>query len=68
MKFQDIQKINARYADELKRAAAEVIDSGWYLLGERIATFEKDLSVYLGCKHVVACANGLDALRLILRA
>lgn len=68
MKFQDIQKINARYADELKRVATEVIESGWYLLGERVATFEKDLAVYLGCKHVVACANGLDALRLILRA
>ena len=31
MKFQDLQKINARYAEELKRVAAEVIDSGWYL-------------------------------------
>ncbi len=67
MKFQDIQQINSRYADELKQVASEVIDSGWYLLGERVATFERDLSLYLGCSHVVACANGLDALRLILR-
>ena len=68
MKFQDLQKINARYAEELKRVAAEVIDSGWYLCGERVAAFEQDLSAYLGVPHVVACGNGLDALRLILRA
>ena len=68
MKFQDLQKINARYAEELKRVAAEVIDSGWYLCGERVAAFERDLSAYLGVPHVVACGNGLDALRLILRA
>ena len=68
MKFQDIQQINARYADELKRVAAEVIDSGWYLLGERVAAFEKELAHYLGRQQVVACGNGLDALRIILRA
>ena len=68
MKFQDLQQINARYADELKRAAAEVIDSGWYLMGERVAAFERDLAAYLGRRHAVACGNGLDALRLILRA
>ena len=59
MKFQDLQKINARYAEELKRVAAEVIDSGWYLSGERLAVFERDLSAYLGVPHVVACGLSL---------
>lgn len=68
MKFQDLQQINARYADALKQAAAEVIDSGWFLLGQRVADFETRLAAYLGVPHVVACGNGLDALRLILRA
>ena len=66
--FLNLQQINAQYAEELKQAAAEVIDSGWYLLGERVNTFEQRLSDFIGVKHVVACANGLDALRLILRA
>jgi len=66
--FLDLQKINARYADELKRVAAEVIDSGWFLHGERVKTFETQLSDYLGVNHAVACANGLDALRLIFKA
>ena len=68
MKFQDLQKINARYADALKQAAAAVIDSGWYLLGQQVSAFESRLAAYLGVPHVVACGNGLDALRLILRA
>ncbi len=67
MKFQDLQRINGRYAEALKQAAAEVIDSGWYLLGERVAKFERELSAYLGAPYVVACGSGLDALRLILR-
>lgn len=48
IKFLDLQKINARYGEELKKVAAEVIDSGWYLLGERVNTFEKELAAYTG--------------------
>jgi dTDP-4-amino-4,6-dideoxygalactose transaminase len=68
IKFLDLQKVNAQYAAELKQAASEVIDKGWFLLGERVKTFERQYSDYIGVKNTVACANGLDALRLILRA
>jgi len=68
IKFLDLQQINAQYAAELKQAAAEVIDSGWYLQGERVALFEKNLANYIGVKHAIGVANGLDALRLILKA
>jgi dTDP-4-amino-4,6-dideoxygalactose transaminase len=68
IKFLDLQTINAQYADELKQAAAEVIDSGRYLLGERVQKFETELTSYIGVRHSIAVGNGLDALRLILRA
>ena len=68
IKFLDIQKINAQYANELKHASAEVIDNGWFLLGEKVKTFGQQYSDYIGTKHTIACANGLDALRLILKA
>ena len=68
IKFLDLQKINAQYAGELKQVAAEVIDSGWFLQGERVKTFERELGNYVGVNHVVTCANGLDALRLIFKA
>lgn len=68
IKFLDLQKINAQYAEELKQAAADIIDSGWYLLGEKVNTFENELAQYIGVKHAIGVANGLDALRLILKA
>ena len=68
IKFLDLQKINAQYATELKEAAARVIDSGWYLMGNELKTFESNLAAYVGVKHAIGVANGLDALRLILKA
>jgi len=68
IKFLDLKKINAQYNEELRLAALEVIDSGWYLLGERVSKFESNLANYIGVKHAVGVANGLDALRLILKA
>lgn len=70
IKFLDLQKINARYADELKMAAAQVIDSGCFLRGEQNKKFEAKLANFVGVpsENTVATANGLDALRLILRA
>lgn len=68
VKFLDLQKINQQYNDELKDVAADVIDSGWYLLGQRVDHFENQLADYLGVACCVGVGNGLDALRLILRA
>ena len=68
IKFLDLQKINAQYSDELKQVASEVIDSGWFLQGGRLESFEKKLAGYIGSSHAIGVANGLDALRLILNA
>ena len=68
IKFLDLQKINAQYADELKKVAAEIIDSGWYLLGERVKKFEDNLVVFQEGGYAIAVGNGLDALRLIFKA
>lgn len=68
IKFLDLQKINAQYAAELKQAASQVIDSGWYLQGEQNKQFETALAHFTGSSYAIPVANGLDALRLILRA
>lgn len=68
IKFLDLQKINTQYADEIKLATDRVIDSGWYLLGNEVKNFEKNYANYIGTKHCIGVANGLDALRLILKA
>ena len=68
IKFLDLQKINAQYATELKQVASEVIDKGWFLMGDRLSSFETKLANYIGAKNAIGVANGLDALRLILKA
>lgn len=64
--FLDLQQINARYADELAAALLRVVDSGWYVLGEETAEFERAFARYCGVEHCIGVANGLEALQLIL--
>ena len=68
IKFLDLQKINAQYEQELKKAANRVIDSGWYLMGKELEIFEQNYAAFCGVKHALGVANGLDALRLIFKA
>lgn len=67
IKFLDLQKINLQYQNEIEAKLLEVFRSGWYLMGSQLSNFEKNLSDYIGAKHSIGVANGLDALRLILR-
>lgn len=68
IKFLDLQKINLQYQQEIEDALLQTFRSGWYLLGEKVKTFEEQLSTYCNAPHAVGVANGLDALRLIFRA
>jgi dTDP-4-amino-4,6-dideoxygalactose transaminase len=66
--FIDLAKINARFESELAEAYARVARSGRYLFGPETETFEREFASWNGSAHCVAVANGLDALRLTLRA
>ena len=68
IKFLDLQKVTSKYADEIHNAVNRVVDSGWYLQGKENEKFEENYSHYIGVKHTIGCANGLDALIWILRA
>ncbi len=68
IKFLDLYKVNQQYESEIKKAVNEVLDNGWYILGEADKRFEQHYAAYCGTKHCIGVANGLDALTLILRA
>ena len=68
IKFLDLKAITEQYADEIREAAINVIDSGWYLQGNANKQFEADYAQYIGTQHCVGVANGLDALIWIYRA
>ncbi|MGG3937827.1 DegT/DnrJ/EryC1/StrS family aminotransferase [Anoxybacillus kestanbolensis] len=66
--FLDLKGINNQYKKEIKVAFERVMDSGWYILGEEVESFEKEFAAYCGTKYAIGVANGLDALALILKA
>lgn len=68
IRFLDLNKINKKYSKLLISEARKVINSGWYINGEKCSNFEEAFSVYCGAKYCIGVANGLDALTLIFRA
>ena len=66
--FLSLHDVTAKYKDEIHEAVKRVVDSGWYLQGKENEQFEKHYAEYIGTKHCIGCANGLDALIWIFRA
>lgn len=66
--FLNLKAINNKYENELKSACVRVIDSGWYILGKEVSSFEDSFSNYCGTQYAIGVANGFDALVLTLRA
>ena len=66
--FLSLHNVTAKYKDEIHEAVLRVVDSGWYLQGKENELFEKHYAEYIGTKHCIGCANGLDALIWIFRA
>lgn len=66
--FLSLKDVTAKYKDEIHEAVLRVVDSGWYLQGKENEQFEKHYAEYIGSKHCIGCANGLDALIWIFRA
>ena len=66
--FLSLKDVTAKYAVEIHEAVLRVVDSGWYLQGKENEQFEKHYAEYIGTKHCIGCANGLDALIWIFRA
>jgi dTDP-4-amino-4,6-dideoxygalactose transaminase len=56
------------HKQEIDAAIAQVLESGWYILGQHVTAFESEFAAYLGVAHAVGVASGTDALHLALRA
>ena len=66
--FIDLQAQRRRLGERLNSAIAAAVEGGQWVLGPQVAQFEKDIAAWAGVKHAIACANGTDALLLVLRA
>ena len=68
IEYENLNNLNKPLFEEYKTAFNEVLESGWYILGNKVKEFEKQFAQYCNTKHCVGVANGLDALNLSLRA
>ena len=66
--FLSLKDVTALHGAEIQEAVTRVVTGGWYLQGKENERFEADYANYIGTKHCVGCANGLDALIWIFRA
>ena len=66
--FFDLKKINQKYKKELTAAFKQVLDSGWYIIGQNVNGFEKKFAAYCGTKYCLGVGNGYDAISLIIKA
>lgn len=66
--FLSLQDVSKSFEPEISATVNNVINSGWYILGNEVKQFENDFANFCGTKHCIGLANGLDALILIIRA
>lgn len=63
--FLDLKRINLKYETAFSEALRQVLNSGWYILGDQVRQFETNFAEYCGTKYSIGVGNGLDALTLI---
>ena len=66
--FLELAPTYAELKADIDAAIGRVLTKGWYILGEEVAAFEREFAEYAGARHCVGVGNGLEALRLVLRA
>ncbi|WP_347888811.1 DegT/DnrJ/EryC1/StrS family aminotransferase [Nitrosomonas europaea] len=66
--FLDLKALHQELKTELGAAFERVLDSGWYIVGRELESFEAQFAEYCGAAHCVGVGNGLDAIHLLLEA
>ncbi len=64
----DLKLQHRQIADELQQGFARLFENTAFILGEEVASFEREFAQFSGVKHCVGVANGTDALEMMLRA
>lgn len=68
MEFIDLRSQQKLIYKNLDKSIKSILDHGQYIMGPEVFELEKKLSQFCGAKHSISCANGTDAITLILMA
>ena len=66
--FIDLRAQQKEIRFKIDLAIKKVLDHGQYIMGPEVAKFEESLTEFTGAKHAITCANGTDAITLVLMA
>ena len=67
IKFLDLKKINQPYENAFQNKLKNVLERGWYILGDEVKLFEENFAAYCDSKYCIGVGNGFDALTLIFK-
>jgi dTDP-4-amino-4,6-dideoxygalactose transaminase len=67
IEYENLKKVNQQFFDAYKEIFEKTLESGWYILGNNVSTFEKEFASFIGSRKCIGLASGLDALTLSLR-
>jgi dTDP-4-amino-4,6-dideoxygalactose transaminase len=68
IEFVDLAAQRRRIGPRMEEAILRVVRHGKYIMGPEVAELERQLAAFCEAKHVISCANGTDALALVLMA
>lgn len=68
IEYENLKKVNNKLFDKYKDSFEKFLESGWYILGDNVATFEQEFASFCGTEHAVGVGSGLDALILAIDA
>lgn len=64
--FSTFNYLHSDLKEEIMKKIEEIYDSGWYIQGNEVKTFEKNFAKYIGCEYCIGVGNGLDAIKIAL--
>ena len=68
IEYENLAKANAPFFDDFQNEFKNILESGWYILGNKVKEFENNFASYNNTRYSIGVANGLDALILAIRS
>jgi len=68
IEYENLAKLNQPYVEQYKQAFSDVLESGWFILGNQLKMFESEFATYIQTTYCLGVASGLDALELAIMA
>lgn len=68
MQFRDLKAQYLRYKDQIDEAIRSVLEDSVFIGGKPVQELEQQLADYVGVRHCITCANGTEAMTLLMMA